>query len=447
MRRPRLPLAALAAIVAAPVLVAGAGLGVTRIVEPPSAVTQLAAPAGATTLIASLSKAPRLSKTPRRAHRSGSHRAKRGAGRAGQTRPTPEEPQLTPLVEDLTWISAETGWALVDEEGCGRPLCTAVLKTADGGATWTPLAWIPACASQCSYDVAEVTHLRFANADDGYAFGPDLFVTTDGGETWSPESGPYVLALEPAGSDVLRVSFSSSGCPGPCDLRIEQATAGSDVWRTLDGPFQGDAVQLVRQGLSDADVAIFENPAGGAGSAHGTLLTSVDGGWQWQTRPDPCGTVGGNEYDMVALAAAPGSVLGALCTERGGTGQFVAISTDGGSVFLPTLMVGAVKGKAEQFDQIAMTSASNLFLGTGGLYGTGRVEYQLISSTDGGSTWQVAIAASGEAQLNYPSGGFLGFENPSVGRWVGDPLSIWQTSDGGRTWTGDNSIGVSLPPP
>jgi photosystem II stability/assembly factor-like uncharacterized protein len=323
------------------------------------------------------------------------------------------------------------GWALIDEEGCGKSLCTLVAKTTEGGVTWTPTGWIPACSLGCSRAAGQVTHLRFANADDGYAFGSGLFVTTDGGHTWRAGKGPQVTALEPSGPDILRVSYLTTGCPGPCDLRIDQSVAGSAVWHTVYGPFAGDAVQLVRQGLDDVYVAAFANTANGASYAHSVLLTSDDAGLEDQARPDPCGFVDGGEFDMVALAAAPGSVIGALCAERAGTDEFVAVSTNGGSTF----SLAPPYGMFKQFDLIAMTSGSNLFVATGGVAGSGPIQYQLLSSTDGGMTWRPVETADGQTQWNYPTTGFLGFENGEVGRWVGDPTTIWQTTDGGAVWT------------
>ena len=44
------------------------------------------------------------------------------------------------------------------------------------------------CAGPC------VKHLRFANDRVGYAYGDDaLFMTNDGGRSWSPEKGGAIL--------------------------------------------------------------------------------------------------------------------------------------------------------------------------------------------------------------------------------------------------------------
>jgi photosystem II stability/assembly factor-like uncharacterized protein len=44
------------------------------------------------------------------------------------------------------------------------------------------------------------------------------------------------------------------------------------------------------------------------------------------------------------------------------------------------------------------------------------------------------VSETGQAQLFFPTEPFLGFENTTVGRWVGDPYHLWETTDGGVHW-------------
>jgi photosystem II stability/assembly factor-like uncharacterized protein len=335
------------------------------------------------------------------------------------------------VVDDLTWISPSHGWALVDDGRCGQGTGTEVLTTTNGGAAWTPVGSIAARSGNCSgAGLVGVSHIRFANDLDGYAFGLQLYVTTDGGATWTQQNGPYVTALEPAGTNVMRISFTHTGCPGPCDFAVQSAPAGSDAWQSLTAPFSGDAVQLVRQG-GDAYVAVFGNPAGGAGDAHTTLMMSQDGGVTWGERADPCDDVGGDEYDTVAISAAPQSVLVALCRDRFEARRaYVAVSTDSGAVFAGQSVVS----EPVFLGTIAATSASTVFLGTAGSQGTGSAQWVLLVSTDGGSSWRTVVHETGQAQPYFPADPFLGFENATVGRWVGNPHHLWETTDGGVHW-------------
>jgi hypothetical protein len=340
--------------------------------------------------------------------------------------------QKTPMLEDLTWVSDTHGWALFDGHDCAQSTCNDVLTTTDGGTTWTRIGVVPAPPDGCTNcDSPGVTQIRFANDLDGYAFDPDLYVTTDGGATWSNEPGPFVAALEPAGSNVMRIAFTQTGCPGPCDLTIQVATAGSASWRTLSVPFQGDAVRLVRQGPEDVYIASLENPAGGAGSAHAQLLISHDGGTTWVDRSDPCGVVGGDEYDTAELTAAAPFVVAALCQDRmEPQNTFVSLSTDGGAVFTPQPLI---PGGA---DEIAAASATSVFAASSNPQGTGTTQYLLFSSLDGGWSWRQVASdlAENVGDPPPPQSPFLGFESASVGRWVVGNDVVWSSADGGASW-------------
>jgi hypothetical protein len=342
---------------------------------------------------------------------------------------TTQAPKKGPIVEDLTWITSIHGWALAEVPNCGQPNCTEVLTTTSGGAPWTKVGTI-ATPSNCSgCGLVGVSHIRFANPLDGYAFGPSFFTTTDGGVTWTQQNGPYVVALEPVGLNVMRISFTQTGCPGPCDLSVQLAAVGSTAWQTLTGPFQGDSVQLVRQG-NEAYAAVYGNPAGGV-DAHATLMLSQDGGTTWGDRADPCGDVGGVEFDSTAIAAAPQGVVAVLCVDRMQPARaFVDVSTDSGVVFA----AGSILTASNPLGTLAVTSASNLFVGTVGGTGTGSSQWVLLASPDGGQSWHQAIVQSGNLEPSFPEQTFLGFENGEVGRWVGYPYNIWETTDGGTQW-------------
>jgi hypothetical protein len=348
------------------------------------------------------------------------------------TKPVTTTTQLPkgPLVEDLTWVSPTHGWALVEMPNCGQTTCTQVLTTTNGGTNWTQVGTIAAPSNCTSCGLLGVSHIRFANDLDGYAFGPSFFTTTDGGVTWTQQNGPYVVALEPVGTNVMRISYTRTGCPGPCDLSVQSAAVAATRWQTLTGPFPGDRVQLVRQ-ANEAYVSVFANPAGGVDDAHATLMLSQDGGTTWGERADPCGEVGGVEFDTTAIAAAPQGVVAVLCVDRSQpTHAFVDVSTDSGVVF----GAGSVLTSSGILGSLALTSASNLFVGSAGMPGKGSAQWILMASQDGGQTWKQAVAQSGKDQPYFPAQTFLGFENSSIGRWVGYPYSIWETTNGGTQW-------------
>jgi photosystem II stability/assembly factor-like uncharacterized protein len=266
----------------------------------------------------------------------------------------------------------------------------------------------------------EVVHIRFATDRVGYAFGPSAFyVTGDGGRTWQRQPG-NAIALETLGGNVIRVTSSHSGCPGPCDVGVETAPVGSTAWtRTvapggLHPPNEVAAVQFARS-QSDAYLLITANPAGGAGRATSTLFRSVDAGRTWTSVGEPCPQSSG-ENDSVAVTAGTDGVVAMLCDHRLGAhhAQVVA-SSNGGASFT------AQRG-------IVPFTYPSLLSGDPNTVLVAACSGAAARSTDGGVSWQRMPQLPGGIT-------FVGFENSQVGRVVAQHgRSIWTTRDGGRTW-------------
>lgn len=354
---------------------------------------------------------------------------------------TPSLTPARPFVLDLTWISDSAGWALAATP-CSQGLCSEVMRTGDGGRTWVGLPRPPVVINdsddvECSRDPC-VSHIRFATSSVGYLFGPALFMTTDGGRHWHRQAGPSVESVEPGPGNVVRVVYATTGCPGPCHQSVQEAPVGSSTWRTLlripDHPAPGrvEDAQAIRQGTGLVYVPVYGSPAAGAGIQHTVIWRSVDGGTTWRALDDPCGrgAPAYPEYDGSALAAA-GGFLAALC-EEGDTGHpaFVITSVDEGSSWglrypIPAIWAGA----------IAAASPTRLVIASAQLFGTRPSTFRLAVSTDGGLRWNSVVSDREQIDPAAPLGGFLGFEDSSVGRWIADERWIWSTRDGGIHWT------------
>jgi photosystem II stability/assembly factor-like uncharacterized protein len=337
-------------------------------------------------------------------------------------------PGLTGVhVVDMTFVGVDNGWALGTADcltGSGQP-CTAMIRTTDGGRSWSstppPPANLPlpVCTDPC------VQHLRFATSRIGYAFGPAaLFMTTDGGATWQRQSGG-ADALETLDGNVIRV-VTSAGCSPPgCHYSVQVAPLGAADWTSValpgSQPGMSVGVAMARTGRMSF-VEVFGHVSGGAQEAQSALFTSTDDGASWTNRGEPCPQVGGEistEVDSTALATADDGSLTLICTGRGDQSpQFTITSTDGGRSF----RTGDLQALgAAGISALGAASAATLIVSSDDTY----------RSTDGGHTWR-RLHANGGSGPGLAS--WIGFESATVGRAT-DGRTIWTTRDAGLTWS------------
>ncbi len=327
------------------------------------------------------------------------------------TRQTPSTGPVPSAFEvaDMTFVSTANGWALGNGQ-CFKDKsqrCIALVRTTDGGQTWESIQNPPANVSTNTSCTAApcVNHIRFANNDVGYAFGPDaLFMTTDGGANWARQPGG-ATSLEIENGIVLRLTSGGA---------VQIGEVGSDAWRASSLPGSASVVELYR--ALDRAYVITNN------AVPRTMYASTDNGKSWASRGNPCARPK-RQVDMVNVGVGADGSLTLLCEDEklgdpGSAGQFVITSTDGGASF----GVPVVTHTTSQRILFAAASASAIFYGADALY----------RSVDGGRSWQrVAI----DATTGSGRAGFLGFESPTTGRWItGDGSTIWTTTDAGATW-------------
>ena len=117
--------------------------------------------------------------------------------------------------------------------------CTAVAGTENYGLTWHRVGAPPSGASQ----------IRFLSARNGWAFGPDLYATHDGGARWRTLSLPgRVIDLSAVGNRAFAVVASRSGAIALYSARATTA----DNWQPVPGatsaaPEQPGGLQLTGQ--------------------------------------------------------------------------------------------------------------------------------------------------------------------------------------------------------
>jgi photosystem II stability/assembly factor-like uncharacterized protein len=321
-------------------------------------------------------------------------------------------------VLDLTFVSENEGWAL-GSANCfhGPGKCVVLLHTLDGR-TWKTMTTTPfnvpgvaaGCKTRC------VQNVRFANPDVGYVFGPDaLLMTTDAGKSWQLQDGG-AIALETLDNNVIRVTSSHFGCPGPCDVRVETAAIGSDSWTPSDlsTELAGTGGALLSRGGHDAYLLMTRNPAGGASDETSTLYRSTDDGRTWIKSGEPCPQTG-HEVDSTAIAGGGDDRVSALCMNRLAPQRpQVVVSEDAGAHF------SLAQGKAPLEAANLLAGDPNTVLVAAGV--------GMARSVDGGRIWHIVRDVKGNVT-------FVGFESETVGRAVTDGNTIWTTQDGGKSWS------------
>jgi hypothetical protein len=130
-------------------------------------------------------------------------------------------------------------WWVLGSVPCGDRNCLSVATTTDGGASFRSLPAPGAPFGPGRNAPPAADQIRFADARDGWAFGPGLYATHDGGWHWAAIPVPgAVTDLEPGLGQVFAVvTPTDPACSrtGTCDTSapapgLWRAQPGSDGW-------------------------------------------------------------------------------------------------------------------------------------------------------------------------------------------------------------------------
>ena len=358
--------------------------------------------------------APRPSPTSRTLVNGGAPITSAGSG--------PPAPGFRPT--SVTFVGPHTG-AVIGQAGssCGGP-CTAVAGTHDYGSTWAAIGAPPASPPNGS---AGVSQIRFLGLRNGWAYGPALYASHDGGHHWTAITGLPGRVVDLATIGRRAFAVVGAGCRGTtywancASFSLFSAAASSDSWRPVGGAsttsqvvpgglqLTGKFGYLVTSGL------LYAGPVTG-GAWHPVSTSSP-------TAP-PCLTAQSGPGPW--LIAPAGTALYLVCTvSRPNSSPSSALSlfasADQGRTWQARGAV-PVTGTATS---LAASPAGTLVLATtAGLY----------YSPDG-HTWRAAL-------LDVPapgSGGFSFVGMTTTSNGVAVPAGqgsreLYITSDGGQNW-------------
>jgi hypothetical protein len=311
---------------------------------------------------------------------------------------------------------------------CATRYCTSLAATTTYGGSWygvsAPLTGPP-------HGAAGVSQLRFANTSDGWAYGPALFATRDGGAHWIAEKtfGMRVVALEAAQGHAFAIF---ARCIGTTADFASDCTSFS-LYTSADGTttWAPAAVATAFQTMSTAEpssasLTIAGNTGYVLGPSGQLLRGNLTTGTWTHVGSAQC-QPGGAQASGLPLNAHL-ATLGLL----GAAQPTLVLACDAkSSAIIYTSPTGRVWTKAGvasiagQATSIASDASGRLVLGT-----TAGIYY----SANQGATWQAARFTAGA-----PPGGFsyVGMTNTKQAVAIPADASLGEvfvSASGGLTW-------------
>jgi photosystem II stability/assembly factor-like uncharacterized protein len=297
--------------------------------------------------------------------------------------------------QSFTAISEFTWWVL-GSAPCSSPPCTSIVRTTDGGRTFVGIP-----APRGAPGPSDVSQLRFADAQDGFAYDPGLWVTHDGGGHWQQWTFGQVRDLAIGGGYAYAIVVMNRSTGVGTLLR---APVGANFWKTMSGAgnafgglwVHGSDVLLESQTSSGNQLEISHD----AGATFSRYAAPPSVACQFE-EPEP---------PVVWAHCATGMLSG---TWR---------SADGGQHFAETT------GTPELPNSAAFGSASAT---------TAVVGYrQLYRTADGGASWTPVSGPVGITWWQY-----IGFTDPTHGVAIGyvgaeqaSNERLYYTTDGGASY-------------
>jgi len=352
-----------------------------------------------------------------------------GASRSGSAMAGPGSGAGALTVLSASFVSGSVGWLLATPCADQVATCRTVVmrETADGGRTWFAVPAPdapPADMFQGSPPANAVGAVVFTGGGEGWAFGPALRQTRDGGATWQKMSGPGgpVQDLAVAGDRVLAATGRCGMNRWTCGFRVYEAAAGSDDWRAVPGA-AGTGVGSARLVVSGGVGYVFATTADLGPPV--LLAGPVNGSARWRPVPVPCrGAWSG------ALAAALGGWLFLGCgLEPSAGNQFKTawVSGDGGRDWREV----ASPPFGGYLQDASMSPGGTIFLSGGRM--------DIYVSWDRGRGWHESPSLENAANLAGAGFSLTGSimtdtRGFAVQEGAGQQ-QIWITSDGGRDWT------------
>lgn len=329
----------------------------------------------------------------------------------------------------LSWLSTQRGFVLGTGRCSGSP-CARVIGTTDAGSTWKVIGNVPTPVVKANRMRHGVGEVRFGTRQIGWAFAPQLWMTTDGGATWTQQALPggarQVLSLA-AGPSATYAVMSPCGymkgiCGKPLSVwRSPNREPGTWLQVKIDMPpnFAADVAVYGTSVYVIDDQLLFGNPTKFYVSTDGRTFSPIT---------SPCDQT----QDLALLQAVPTSAsdVAVLCDGNPGMSQAVKkvyLSTDNGTTFTSAGTMGYNGIQA----QLAVSPSGNLAVAS---WSDGSFIY---INDAGGTHWDMPVGlgdgGAGWNDITYVNNKTAWVVYSPVTGFPGNGV-LYVTHDAGQSW-------------
>jgi hypothetical protein len=341
----------------------------------------------------------------------------------------------------VTFVSKDHAWVIGQAGTPGHCAdanpyyCTSIARTSDAGKSWVGL---PAPKIGPPSGATGVGGIRFLNDVSGWAFGPELFSTHDGGATWNqvPTQGQRVTDLETVNGRAYALWAMCSGtdpssfAANCTSYTLMTALEGSDQWTPVSGATSG----LTAQGNPTSAFIALTGSAGYLVAPDGTLYSGPIGKAWVKVGTVPCvpGTAQASGLPShAAFAVSFGHLAIACAAATTASPPTVYTSDNNGSFWTKSSATWQWLTNYGDITSLTTWAHGMLVLAT---------TYALYLLPPEGTQWTVV------AWGPYAPHGFtyVGMTTAAQGVAVPADLSdhqIWMTFNGGKDWYGSTPIG------
>ncbi|HLZ60791.1 MAG TPA: hypothetical protein VKR06_27910 [Ktedonosporobacter sp.] len=334
-------------------------------------------------------------------------------------------------LQQIHMFNASTGWAITTDDPANGSFL--ILRTTTGATHWQDVT--PPTSNQHPY----FGGANFYDAMTAWVLmSPIVYRTSDGGKTWQHTQLPDMGNQAGHGqlfflnAHIGWIMAETGAATGNVAVDILHTSDGGATWKIISVTSYNTASPPVLPFAGDKSGLTFVNETTGWATGFTNrdnfawLYITHDGGatWQHQDLPLPA-----QAYQVTTLPptffSATDALLPAIIPGQNGETVNIYATHDGGASWRPTNPIHTGWGL------IAIADAQDVWIiNNADDPNSNQYAYSTLYTTnDGGGHWvQHTIKFSANATM-------IDFASPTDGWVIDEAQSLYQTSDGGQTWT------------